>query len=191
MKEYKPCLIKFLITFMLSLLLQVCGAEPDPSSVGNCTLSCASAKIAAHDARIRFFGTNALSVACQGAGSGVNYPGSIPIQFVIEQAQPAKLPAATLPGETAPTPLVPDVGIPAPSVSFEASILSGIMGPSNPDDDSAKYKGIVTSQSEWCTDSCGVGIIEVVPLCFGTSNVVTLQIHSGSAVGVSTISVGP
>lgn len=192
MKTLWKNLCKIIFLCGIASLLTVCSANPDPNSIGNCTLSCSDAKIAANNMRIRFLAGNSLAIGCQGADGGQNYPGgSVPIQFVIEQTAPAPLPAGTLPGETAPTPLVPDVGVPAPGISFDASIVAGLMGPDNPDDPSAKYKGIVTSQSEWCTDSCGVGIVEIVPNCYAQVNTVNLQISSGAAAAVSTITVNP
>ncbi len=47
--------------------------------------------------------------------------------------------------------------------------------------DDAKYSGIRTPKSEWCTDSYGVGSIEVVPVCQQASdNNMSIQIQSGA-----------
>lgn len=183
---------------VMGLMLNVCSASPDESSPGNCTLSCSGTKLAANNFRIRFLAGNSIAAACHGIANGQNYPGVIPVQFVIEQNNPPPLPAGAIPGNTpgstepGSTVLVSDVGTGVPALAFEPVIVGGFGGPNNPDSNDARYKGIQTSQSEWCTDSCGVGVVELVPECFGDNpNVITLQIHSGAATGTSTITVNP
>lgn len=176
---------------LLAILLGDCSASPDGNSIGNCQLSCTDGKIAPSNAKIRFLGGD-IKTACEGIASGTDYPSSIPVQFVIEQANPPpSLPASTIPGSTNTTD-TSTAPIPLAGVYFEPLILAGLMA-SNPDDPNgpAKYKGIFTPQDQWCTDSCGVGLVEIVPLCFGTTNTVSLQIHSGAAAAVSTITVSP
>jgi hypothetical protein len=84
-----------------------------------------------------------------------------------------------------------ELGKVEPNILFEPVIVSGLMSDiNNPDDPSPKYKGILTAQSEWLTDSCGVGEIQIVPGCIpGEINEVNLLIHSGVAAKMITIKV--
>jgi hypothetical protein len=188
MKYKSKLLYRSLFLSVFSLFICVCAATPDPSSPGSCKLTCANSKLPANNARIRLLGGNAITLACQGIAAGQNYPESVPIYFIIEQTS-AVLPTTPIPGEKAPDPLVADVGTPVAGVSFEPAVLAGIGGPANPDDTASKYKGIITSQDEWCTDACGVGVFEFVPLCTGAVNTITLQVHSGGASTTTTLTV--
>lgn len=193
MKLIRQPIFKLVILCLSGVVLGVCSAIPDASSPGNCKLQCSGAKIPANNARIRFF-NSAVTVACHNsaASAPVAYPVSIPIQFIVEKENPPTLPSTAITGDgTAPTPLVTDVGQPLVGVAFEPTILSGFMGPDNPDDTSTKYKGILTPQDEWCTDSCGIGYLEVVPLCYSDGNTITLGVHSGGSSSSMTITVTP
>lgn len=189
-------LLKYVFVCTIGLLLSVCSASPDADAPGNCKLSCDGAKIAGNNVRIRILSSseNAIASGCHGLTGGADYPTAIPVHFVVEQTNPS-LPAGQNPpagGETTPTPLVTNVGVPVSGVSFEPTIAGGLMSSTQTPDAPAKHMGIITSQDEWCTDSCGVGLVEVIPKCFGDNpNVVTLQIHSGQAAGVATITVSP
>ncbi len=189
---------KTILVSGIGLLLSVCAPTPDPSAPGNCTLSCGNkTKIAAADMRIRFLDLpgDAMSLSCQGVADGEDYPGSIAVQFVIESTKAADLPASQIPAadgsEKTPDPLVKDVGMPAAGISFEPIVVSGWTGPYNPDSTRLRYRGIVTSQDQWCTDSCGVGSVELIPTCKSSSNVISLNIHSGAATSNATITVSP
>lgn len=45
--------------------------------------------------------------------------------------------------------------------------------------DPVQFAGVVTPQSEWCSDACGIATIEIWPLCFDNSNI-TVSLSSGS-----------
>lgn len=179
----------FLIT-LLALMLGECSANIDSDTPGNCSLSCADAKLAPSNARVRFLGpTDGYKSACHGIASGSDYPTTIPIQFVIEGPAAPSLPASKI--EATSTDVATSTGMPLAGVSFEPLIVGGLMA-ANPDDPNAppKYRGVFTSQEQWCTDSCGVGMIEIVPLCFtDNSNIVTLEVHSGNAAGNTTVTI--
>ena len=181
------------VLITLGFLVSVCAGQPDSSSPGNCQLACGLAKIGASDMRVRFLAKTPIVVSCQGIADGQNYIGTVPIRFVIERLKGPTLPAETVPGDAADSKPKPfeDVGIPTPGISFEPIIESGYLGPDNPDDDQFKYKGIVTGQTEWCTDSCGVGAIDLVPLCKSVTNPITLLVHSGPVSGETIITVTP
>jgi len=168
------------ILFGVFVFLSRCSASSD--GPGSCTLSCGGAQIAPAEARIRLLAQPA--VACDGAANGTDYPQSVPVPFVIEK---------TVPSYTDATDTNTIVStIPLAGVSFEPLIVGGLMA-ANPNDPSqpSKYKGIFTDQSEWCTDSCGNGLIELVPLCFTNGQSVILGLHSGNVGTAVSIVVGP
>jgi hypothetical protein len=82
---------------------------------------------------------------------------------------------------------------PIRGVAFEPIIVGGLLSADRSDPENItrdannlltpyKYVGIVTPKAEWCTDSCGVGVVEIWPLCVrGKTNTVTMAIHSGTA----------
>ena len=170
--------------FLIGIVIFLSHCSADTDSPGNCQLSCSDAKIAPVEAKIRLLSSK-LATACEGVASGSDYPQSIPVQFIIEKSV-APVSDSTDTNTTIST-------VPLAGVSFEPLITGGLMA-TNPNDPNgpAKYKGIFTDQSEWCTDSCGVGLVEIVPLCFPpNSNDVGLEIHSGPVGTSTTINVGP
>ncbi|MBP6217418.1 MAG: hypothetical protein KA436_02400 [Oligoflexales bacterium] len=178
---------QLLFIIFSSFFIKNCGASPDlVEAPGLCKLSCSDPKIAGSDMSIRFDSTE-ITVNCFGIASGQEY-GPIPVRFVVESEQKT-LPAESVPGDvtggTATGGATAAEGVPKKvpigAVSFEAVVISGQMGAENPSDDRSKYKGIATPMEEWCTDSCGVGNIDLVPLCLGEdANPVSLLIRSGS-----------
>ena len=126
-----------------------------------------------------------LTIDCQKT-AGSDYYAEVPIYFVVEKPS-TPLPAEEIPGDSKNISETDKVStrektIPLGGVSFNASILSGTMSDKrNPDDDSDEYKGIITPQDEWCTDSCGKGRIKMIPHCEEDANEVSLLITSGAA----------
>lgn len=176
---------------LFSFLMSVCSAPRDASAPGACSLSCGNAKIGSNDMRIRFL-TAPIEAACLGVTPGDPYPQPIPIHFIVEKDEPTLPSGSSTTGSNNSTTSSDSIATsvsPVSGVSFEPTVVGGLTGPENPDDPSGRYNGIITSQDEWCTDSCGLGLIEVVPLCFTDENLVTLQVHSGAAVANTTITV--
>lgn len=172
-----------------------CAATPDSSeSRGTCALQCSGSRIAGAEMRIRFLTEN-LQVSCAGIADNQEYIGSVPIRFVVENPQ-VDLPADNVPAvgtnnEEEATPFNPTQGQPVSGIGFEALVASGFLGQQNPDDPRFKYKGILTPKDEWCTDTCGVGTIDILPLCKQVNNVVTILIKSGSVLGTVQVTVSP
>ena len=52
-----------------------------------------------------------------------------------------------------------------------------------------QYKGIRTAQEEWCTDSCGVGMVELRPWCTTKTQEVKVLLRSGSVAKEVTVTV--
>ncbi|MBI2603408.1 MAG: hypothetical protein HYW48_10170 [Deltaproteobacteria bacterium] len=197
---------KLLIPTLLSFLLNVCGADPDINEApGVCPLSCFNAKIGSKEMQVRFL-SEEISISCQGIADGQPYVGSVPISFVVESPERG-LPAGKIvsgpSGATEDDPKPFDAqtvkGTPAPKISFEAVVIGGYLGSSdlndvnfdNPDDDRYKYRGILTSMDEWCTDACGVGRVEIVPQCKSQVNTITLLVSSGPVSKEIKITVNP
>ena len=195
------------------LLLAVapqCGRAPSSANEpGICPLSCGSGQIATSEMSIQFMHEENIQISCQDLATNTNYINPIPIRFTVQRAvMPDPTSAAGTKEGAAPAGggggAAPPAGGAAPSstiatspavgISFEASILTGFMldrpNPGDPDAQN-KYKGIATSLSEWCTDACGVGAIDVVPLCKQKENVVKVLIRSGTIAKTLTITVKP
>jgi hypothetical protein len=199
--------VRFALILTSAALFRSCGADPDLSDApGVCKLDCGGAKIGSDDMNIVPF-TNNITVNCNGAGAA-NYDGTVQVRFAINRPKPT-LPASTIgssstdssassgTGGGAPGGTVGSTGgamgstVPVSGVSFEALVVSGVMGPSNVDDSRAKYKGIATPMDEWCTDSCGVGAIDVIPKCSSSSTTLTLLIKAGPVASPVTLTIAP
>ncbi|MDD9950985.1 MAG: hypothetical protein OXT67_05410 [Zetaproteobacteria bacterium] len=209
---------KYCITILVFLSLVGCGAEPDYEfASGNCALSCENAIVGGSDMRIRILSPQSGFVTqCGNTGGGDpdDHPSEIPVKFVIEKPRKA-LPAegasstgqgsginadegnakpeaeATAEGEGAST--EPIVWEPVAGISFQPMYYGGVVGDQtrnseNPDD--PLYKGILTSQANWCTDTCGVGSVRIKPRCFSESeNTVSVGIFSGNIFNSTTFTV--
>ncbi len=175
-------------------MIASCSGSPDlQESGGACSLQCSGAIIAGDEVHVRFMTAENLSLSCAGLKKGDPYPGAVPVRFIVERPK-KKLPASQMPGETPSSDFETHekYGIPVSGVSFEASILGGIMVTStNPGDNRYRYAGIQTPVEEWCTDSCGVGSIEIQPTCLEETNTVTVGIRSGSAFSSTKLTLTP
>ena len=185
----------WIVILISSLLFQCSGSTDSP---GVCTLDCSSSVPAAVGSSVQFMGFAAnekSSVGCEKT-AGNNYYAAIPIHFMIQKPA-TPLPAGQIPGDAANLPIsdvvdTRDTTTALAGVSFDISVIAGSMAdklnPSNPAD---QYKGILTSQDKWCTDSCGVGFVEILPHCELDTNDVWLLVRSGAAAAKFNISVNP
>jgi len=186
-----------LILSISSLLLQCSGALDGP---GMCSLSCGSSIAAPPEASLAFMGfapNTSLSLACNGQPG--RYPKAVPIYFTITQpGQP--LPADQIPGDSINLPVSTGSSTNASTalssalggISFNVSIQGGVMAPiANPSSSADQYTGIVTPQSQWCTNSCGTGHVDIVPACESSQNIITLLVESGGISNYLTITVNP
>jgi hypothetical protein len=90
---------------------------------------------------------------------------------------------------TAPTP--GEQWQPVSGVSFHPLMLQGLGGGDYNGENRDRFKGVLTSPDDWCTDSCGVGSVEIKPQCKKTVNEVKLGIFSGALSELITITVNP
>lgn len=189
------CFLSLASVMILSFLINSCAAAPDLSdSQGVCSLQCSNAKIGSSNMRVRFLSEN-MQISCSGIADNEAYIGTVPIRFAFERPL-IKLPAEDIPAaggasEDKPEKFNDKGGLPASGISFEPIVVSGYLGPTNTSDPRFKYKGIVTGLDEWCTDSCGIGTIDIVPLCKSINNIVTLMIRSGSVSNSIQVTVTP
>ncbi len=63
-------------------------------------------------------------------------------------------------------------------------VISGYFSAKYPDDsEEARYKGLATPKSDWCTDRCGVATFEVYPVCIADAdNNATMAVSSAFSV---------
>ena len=176
--------------FVLAMgFLGACAAQPDTVGTGypgSCKISCRKASIGADEMRVRFLTGPTLNLQCSEAPGDGFYAFSVPIRFVIEK------PARVLPINYQSTdaippnpPLGPDLPkksntdgttndslywSPVAGVSFYPLLLAGDGDIFNQEDyanGTGRFLGIATPQEEWCTDTCGMGSIEIRPRCYG------------------------
>ncbi|SME93289.1 hypothetical protein [Pseudobacteriovorax antillogorgiicola] len=159
--------------FASAILLYSCSEEPEDP--GLCNLNCSSAIIGPIEGSIEIMAQSSGVTCAAGAQlTALNDP----LTFYFRMIE-------TFDNDGT------DKILPKPSVSIEP-IVNGLMSEEaihNPnvviDGDTftpARYKGIITPSSNWCTDACGVATIEVFPLCppAGETSTVNVQIHSGA-----------
>ncbi len=148
-----------------------CSAEPQGQ--GFCAISCSGETIAPSDYKIEFIGKGEdLALSCEGIQTGNPYPSEVPLRFRFLKKVPTKK------GDSTTT----DTYTPVSGIDYEVVVVSGRMAQDNPTDPAAKYRGILTPMEEWCTDSCGVGGIDLLPTCLDDDQTVSILVRSG-AVG--------
>ncbi|MFW7380392.1 MAG: hypothetical protein ACOH5I_16390 [Oligoflexus sp.] len=160
----------------LSWGLSSCAEEPEDP--GLCRLNCNKSIIGPIEAQIQAVQVT-QDIVCPANLALSPVPDPLLFQFVVSS-----------PFNTVDNP--DDIRqMPLPSVSIEPIALgfrSGLQE-HNPNvvinGDTftpARYKGVVTPASNWCSDSCGVVSMEVVAVCppSGETSDISVQIHSGA-----------
>lgn len=189
-----------LISFALLKISCAASSDLDNGAPGVCPLNCGSSSLPSNDMRIRFllpegitqatpFTLNCFDIA------NADYVNDVPIRFVVEKPRyplPASEPGTEVIGGQIPRTNVdsPD-WVPVSGVAFQPLLLAGIMDPLNQENQQLdRYKGIVTPETEWCTDACGVGSLDIKPRCLsGAVNNISVGIISGSLYGQFNVSV--
>ncbi len=180
------------LLLVASALLITCAADPDlDNSPGTCKISCKKPKNAGNNMRIRFLMPQALTLDCQAKKTSEIVP--IPVRFVVEKPR-VSLPSditsgsSTLGGTPAPSVDTTDSGttnqwVPVSNISFQPVIFAGALKGTavNSDGTFDPSYGVLNDPESWCTDSCGVGSVDVQPMCIpGSTNSVTMGIQSGN-----------
>ena len=142
-----------------------------------------------NDDTIEFVGfADAASVTlhCNGLAAGTAYPAKVPVRFKVMRTAP------TLKSSLDTSASSEDAAkIPVGGINFEVAILSGSVTGNAEDDPNAENLGVLTSTTEWCTDSCGVGSFYIQPSCQVNSHDVVVQVRAGNVGSLYTISVQP
>lgn len=160
---------------ILVVLLGSCSEEPEDS--GLCRLNCNKAIIGPIEAEIRVVQVN-QNIVCPTALALGPVLEPLLFQFVISSTydtivdpNPKQIPLPSVSIE--PIALGSRSGLPEhnPNVLIEGNVFTP-----------ARYKGIVTPASNWCSDSCGVVAVELVALCPppGETSDISVQIRTGS-----------
>lgn len=168
-------------------IIQLAACSNNPENPGLCALNCDSALIGPSDAKFSVAGTGVSYVCSQGQG-GQPVADPIMLKFLASSGEKQAEGEATnnVSGE-----LADNVPSPLPAISFEPIVNGSLsaLPEHNPNVEingdvltPAKYKGILTEKNEWCTDTCGVASLEIVPLCppAGESSEVTVYTMSGA-----------
>ena len=174
-----------IIISMCVLLLNSCSNKSE--SPGLCSLNCDNAIIAPIEGRLIPL-VSSYNYSC-GAGQGgqpVSDPVLIKYLAVYQEASGQGQEAAATTND-----LISASRMPLASLSFEPVIFGqrSSAPEHNPNVEingdiitPAKYKGVLTPRDNWCTDTCGVASVEVVPLCppAGESSELSDSIQSGA-----------
>lgn len=150
-----------------------CGRSPEASSNGLCPLDCANPYIAGPKHVISSM-DESIDLVCHGYDESTESSGKpkkpVRLTFLVTDSQ----------------------GNPRKRVGFEP-VIHGELEPDETDEENqdpdkstateivpAKYIGIVTPRSQWCSDACGVATLEVWPKCYPSATEVSVRLHSGA-----------
>ncbi len=181
---------KIILLILLWFNLITCSGKPS-GGPGLCALSCDSASLASTDSNLRILDESdnpTMTVSCTGISPGEPYSGKIPLRFMFTRKAPIVI-TPGVPGDDPKTMPPQEVIIPMPNISFNPLILAGSLPTSDGGD--TLYRGILTPQEEWCTDSCGVGALDIQPTCEQDPYDLQILIQSGSKGKIFTIRVEP
>lgn len=162
--------------FILATWLSNCAYKPEDA--GLCKLNCSDAIIGGNDSSMVIdLKSKVNSISCPTAAANATVPDPLLVQFVIAEKFDE---GGGKQGKR-----------PVPSLSFEP-IVNGlrseeeIHNPNSPKVDGvftpARYKGVVTPKTNWCTDSCGVATLEIFARCpdAGETSEIGVQVHTGA-----------
>lgn len=157
-----------LAILLFNLLVASCSAKPEDP--GMCALKCGGAIIGPNDPEFAIESmTEGPKLQCKKGSS--DDAGTVVVRFrVVEKidngADEDKRPRR-----------------PVPNISIDP-LVTGILGDHMPEgSEEPRYKGVTTPVENWCSDSCGVVTLDVVPKCIpdaGAQNKVTVQVSSGA-----------
>lgn len=197
--------------FLVALTLLQCKGESEPDLPGSCPINCSGAAVASPDmvlqssiapADITCFNADGVqdvrpaaqpvrfifrSLGVRGSAPGGlqrdrrrdGEPGSIPIP------KPGRPPIEDLPlapiGGIAFFPEISGAYAPQKTNAENASIVEDPKGVFTVTP--YQMAGLVTGKSQWCSDACGIMVVEVWPMCLpGAENPLSVQVRSGGIV---------
>lgn len=188
-RQNKPIICIVGTGAFLCLFLVSCAGRPSASMPGLCTLNCKQQAYVSPSDKILPLTKDSqeVDIACDGkfdAQGMLSMAGPITVQFKIvspaesssenEHPRSWEMPRA---GAT----FEPSV---SGSVDSEKTDVENVTESSDENGNVTRtpyrYFGIVTPKSQWCTDTCGVGTVEVWPMCIkGKENAILVNVHSG------------
>jgi len=168
--------MRLVLTVMLSYFVGSCAYEPEDP--GLCKLNCSKAIIGVNDRPMKIelkTATQGITCNAERAGQSLNDP--LLAHFLIYESfndgveNGGKRPVPNLSIEPIVNGLRSELPEHNPNVVIEGNNFIP-----------ARYKGIVTPKSNWCSDSCGIVTLEVFARCppTGFSSDVGIQIHTGA-----------
>lgn len=169
--------------------LMACAAEPESGANGTCSLSCSQPRVGSSTYKVRQLSQPTSAQACLAQFTDKQLApanGPVQVRYQIFEVEPKMFPTdpasdgnqGPLPpsgrdddDEHGDRPYVEEE--PRAGIGFEP-VLSGLLDVGKTNDEfksgadtvsSFKFAGVVTSSSEWCSDSCGVITYEFWPDC--------------------------
>lgn len=161
------------------LTMAACSVKPDEP--GLCALKCGNAILGPADPGVKIKKLTAdPELTCDKGLAAPQDFGPVQVQFLVaeEIQDPTKAGADPTAGGGEP----PVRGI--PFISIEPVVTGAVSPTTFPEgkENDSRYTGLRTAASNWCSDSCGVVTVELVPTCLtaGSVSTVNVQVHSGA-----------
>jgi len=192
--------ISRLLIFLVFILVS-CSQESDGENPGSCRLECSGRKAASSEAKLKLLGFEDGNYSCSATVAG-----PVTVRFMVyENVADGLYTGVGQRGEDAAEadegallfskPTIRPIG----GIGFEPW-LNGAMSITNTagefksgseEIDPAKYAGVVTPSSDWCSDSCGVMTYQFWPECTDGNEVQATVLSGGinNTDAVSTYSV--
>lgn len=150
--------LKKILLFIFTITPFSCGRGPGEYS-GLCSADCSTALIATNDMEIKPLIDETIQLDCNNKKEGDNHV-NVPFRFKVLrpylEIKPDDPKQETVKSQ-----------VPAPHISFSYTLING------------DIKGPVNDFKTNCSDSCGVGLLEVTPICKNQDNQLKLLIQSG------------
>ncbi len=151
--------LKKILLFLLTITPFSCGRGPGEYS-GLCSADCSTALIATNDMEIKSLIDETIQLDCNNKKVGDDHV-NVPFRFKILRPyldiNPDDSTKETIKSQ-----------VPAPHISFSYTLINGEI-----------KNGLVNDFQTTCTDSCGVGLLEVTPICKAKDNQLKLLLQSG------------
>lgn len=159
--------IHSILLLSVSLSLVACSYQPEDE--GQCKLICGGAIIGGNDNPNSIaLKTPVVETVC-GVSAAGGPSGPYRTGFLIGETITDQTGAATSVR-------------PIPNISIEPLIVGNRANANNENDTDSRYQGLLTLRDNWCSDSCGVVMLDTMSLCpgIGGKSELSIQIHSGA-----------
>ncbi len=165
--KIKRTVFSFISLSLATLLLGACSYQPEDA--GQCALVCGNSIITGNDQPVSIsLKTPIVQTECATALAGTAV-GPFRTGFLVGEAilDQSGNPAGVRP---------------VPNISIEPLLIGNRPIVNNENDADTRYRGLLTLKQNWCSDSCGVVMLDTIGQCPGVSgsDELTIQIHSGA-----------